>query len=94
MLLAPPFLRPARGPTLPPRVVLPGVPALGVPGPREDWRARFEEVVGREVRAAEPKRRFLKSEGPVEESRGGRTWIEVVGVEVPGVVAAEVPARW
>lgn len=59
----------ARGPALPARLTAAGVPALGVPGPREDCRSE-EDAAGR------LSRRRLESR---EESRMGWTWMEGVG---------------
>ena len=79
------FLILARGPALPPRA-LTGVPALGVPGPRDDCR-RLEDGVGR-LRWAF-KRRRLASVAPWEDSRtrccrwmvdageGAECWLDV-----------------
>jgi len=58
----------ARGPALPALLTAAGVPALGVPGPRDDWRSE-EEAAGR------LSRRRLESS---EESRMG--WIAMEGV--------------
>lgn len=56
----------ARGPALPAREA-PGVPGLGVPGPREDWR-RFEDAAG-SVPSDAFRRLRLLSAAPAEDSR-------------------------
>jgi len=61
---------PARGPALPALLTAAGVPALGVPGPRDDCRSD-EPAVGKLRR-----RRLL---GSKEESRVEVTWMEGVG---------------
>ncbi|BCS23368.1 uncharacterized protein APUU_31594A [Aspergillus puulaauensis] len=77
-----------RGPALPARVEA-GVPALGVPGPSEDWR-RLEEAAGRVPREA-LRRRRLFSTAPAEDSRW-RCW-NWAAAEA-GVAGAELRAAF
>lgn len=84
-----PALDVARGPALPALTVAPGVPALGVPGPREECRASPLDAVGRLPRPELTRGPLFGTPlpGPAEDSR----WLRLLMIILAaGDVGAEL----